>query len=141
MLLSVRGDNFGRMYKTKAKIEEEWSDACGGEVERSGVVYGWLVEWRQSVLMINVCFMFSNNVCPVVGVREGVIWPRWGFVWLGLAFGCELVGVDVKEFEVEMEKWVHNRWCRRCTFRGDIEAEEECISVCEKGDCEAALWR
>ena len=100
VLLSVRGDNCGRMGKAKTKIEEEWGDARGGEVERRGVVYGWLVVGRQSVARIDVCFMLSNNVCPVVGVCEGIIWPWWGFGWLGLAFGCELVGVDVKEFEV-----------------------------------------
>ena len=40
-----------------------------------------------------------------------------------------------------MEKRVCSRRCRRCTVRGDIEAEEECIGVCEKGGGEAALWR
>ena len=138
MFLSVRGDNCSRMGKTKAKIEEERCDTRGGGVERRGEVYGGLEEGCQSMGRIDVCFMLSNNVRPVVGVREGVVRSR-GFGRLGVAFGGELVGVDVKEFEVQMEKRVPIRWRRRCT--GAIEAEEEGIGVREKGVGEAALWR
>ena len=70
------------------------------------MMYGWLGGRSLDMFGIDVGFVLSYDVCPVIGMSEGIVRLRVRYFFGSSPSGGKLVRVDVEEFELDVVKRV-----------------------------------